>query len=73
MQDLLLQCMPSSYGVWAYLLPCMWDLRSLARGSNPCLLHCKTESQPLDHQGSCYEQNLAVQQSTPHLSGFRQQ
>ena len=32
MQDLLLQCMPSSCGVWAYLLPCMWDLSSLAKG-----------------------------------------
>ena len=36
---------------WAQLLHGMWDLGP-SQGSNPCHLHCKADSQPLDLRGS---------------------
>ena len=43
----------SSCGTWAQLPHRMWDLSQFPhQGSNPCPLHWKADSLPLDHQGS---------------------
>ena len=36
---------------WASLPRGTWGFCSLTRNLNPCPLHCKADSQPLDHQG----------------------
>ena len=52
MRALLLRRMSSVVVARAQLPHGMWDLSSPDQGSNPCPLHWKVDSLPLDHQGN---------------------
>lgn len=49
---LVMVCGLTCCSVWAWLLCSMWGLLFLDQGPNPCLPHCKVDSQPWDYQGS---------------------